>query len=202
MAQRARQLLVESNQSAAGYAHRGFMSAIDVARARQDEGLLELYGTILDEIAAAFPEGSPFRWWRGYGRNDLESCQAAVEHFLLNPRLQVERLERGLSMLLDHERLPSSDGLLSALAFCHEAEYPLLEAQVERALGRAKREVTRFDRAIALFDRSGARPYAARVRCERALMTGDTAEMEAGLSMLERVGDAQQILRFERLQVG
>jgi hypothetical protein len=202
MAQRARQLLLESNQSAAGYAHRGFMCAVDVARARQDEGLLEVYGTIVDEIAAAFPEGSPFRWWRGYSRNDLESCQAAVEHFLLNPRLQVERLERGLSMLLDHERLPSTDGLLSALAFCREAEYPLLEAQVERALGRAKREVTRLDRSIALFDRSGARPCAARVRCERALMTGDTAEMEAGLAMLERVGDAEQILRFERLQVG
>jgi hypothetical protein len=202
MAQRARQLQVESSQSTAGYALRGFMAALDVARARQDEGLLELYGTIHDEIAAAFPEGSPFRWWRGYSRTDLESCQAAVEHFLLNPRLQIERLERGLSMLLDHDRVPSTDGLVSVLAVCREAEFPLLEAQVERALGRAKREVTRLDRAIMLFDRSGAPPYAARVRCERALMTGDAAQMEAGLAILERVGDAEQVLRFERLQVG
>jgi hypothetical protein len=202
MAQRARQLWVESSQSAAGYALRGFMAAVDVARARQDEGLLELYGTIHDEISSAFPEGSTFRYWLGYGRTDLESCQAAVEHFLLRPRLQIERLERGLSMLLDHDRLPSTDGLLAVLAVCHEAEYPLLEAQVERALGRAKREPARLERSIALLDRAGARPYAARVRCERALMTGDAAEMEAGLTVLERLGDAEQVLRFERLQVG
>ncbi|HZC79198.1 MAG TPA: hypothetical protein VE258_15705, partial [Ktedonobacterales bacterium] len=46
MAQRARQLLIESNQAAAGYALRGFMAALDVARARQDPGLVDLYGTI------------------------------------------------------------------------------------------------------------------------------------------------------------
>jgi len=202
MAQRARQLLLESSQSAAGYALRGFMAALDIARARQDQGLLELYGTIHDEIAAAFPEGSPFRQWRGYGRTDLESCQAAVEHFFRRPRLQVERLERGLSMLLDHDRLPSTDGLVAVLAFCREGDYPLLEAQVERALGQAQRDPARLERSIALFDRAGAQPYAARARCERGLMTGDATQMEAGLAVLERLGDAEQILRFERLQVG
>jgi hypothetical protein len=202
MAQRARLLLLESNQSAAGYALRGFMAALDVARARQDEGLLELYGTIHDEISAAFPEGSPFRRWLGYGRTDLESCQDAVEHFLRRPRLQIERLERGLSMLIDHDRLPSTDGLLTMLAFCHEADYPLLEAQVERALGRAQRDPTRLERAIGLLDRAGAQPYAARVRCEWALLTDHEAEMQAGLAVLERLGDAEQVLRFERLQVG
>jgi hypothetical protein len=62
--------------------------------------------------------------------------------------------------------------------------------------------VSRLDRSITLFDRVGAKPYAARVRCERALMTGDAAEMKAGLAVLEGIGDAEQILRFERLQVG
>jgi class 3 adenylate cyclase len=202
MAQRARQLLIESGQSSAGYALRGFMAAIDVARARQDERLVELYRATHDEIAAAFPEASPFRRWLGYGNTDLKSCQEAVEHFLVGPGLQIERLERGLSMLLDHDRLPSSAGLLSVLTFCSTHEYPLLEAQAERGLGRAQRDVNRLDRAIALFDRSGARPYAARVRCERALITGDAVEMAAGVAVLEGLGDVEQTLRFERLQVG
>ena len=202
MAQRARQLLIESGQSSAGYALRGFMAAIDVARAREDERLVELYRATHDEISAAFPEASVFRRWLGYGDTDLQSCQEAVEHFLMGPGLQIERLERGLSMLLDHDRLPSTAGLLSVLAFCRTHEYPLLEAQAERALGRAQRDVSRLDRAIALFDRSGARPYAARVRCERALITRDAAEMEAGLAVLDGLGDAEQRLRFERLQVG
>jgi class 3 adenylate cyclase len=202
MAQRARQLLIESGQSSAGYALRGFMAAVDVARARQDERLAELYRATHDEISGAFPEATPFRRWLGYGSTDLESCQDAVEHFLTGPGLQVERLERGMSMLLDHDRLPSTAGLLSVLTYCSKYEYPLLEAQAERALGRAQRNVTRLDRAITLFDRSGARPYAARVRCERALITGEHAEMEAGLQVLERLGDAEQVGRFERLQVG
>jgi class 3 adenylate cyclase len=201
MAQRARQLLVESNQSAAGYAQRGFIAAMDIARARQDEGLLELYGGINDEIASAFPEGSRFRHWLGYGSDDLESIQAAVEHFLPTPRQQLERLERGLSRLSDHGRWPSANGLVSLLAFCRQAEYPVLEGQTERALGLAQRDPTRQQRAIALFDRAGARPYAARVRCERALLTGDHNEMAAGLGVLEQIGDTEQILRFERLQV-
>jgi class 3 adenylate cyclase len=202
MAERARQLWIEAGRTSTGYALRGFMGAIDVARARQDEGLLELYGAIHDEISTAFPEGTPLRRWIGYANTDLRSCLDAVEYFLIHPLLQIERLERGLSMLLDHDRFPSTAGLLSVLAFCGEHEYPLVEAQVERALGRAQRDLARLDRSITLFDRAGARPYAARVRCERALITGDAAEMDAGLAVLEGLGDAEQLLRFERLQVG
>jgi tetratricopeptide (TPR) repeat protein len=202
MAERARQLWIEVGRSSTGYALRGFMSAIDVARARKDEGLMALYGAIHDEISAAFPEGTPLRRWIGYGNSDLRSCQEAVEYFLLHPLVHIERLERGLSMLLDHDRIPSTAGLLSVRAFCGEREYPLVEAQVERALGRAQRDLSRLDRSIALFDRAGAIPYAARVRCERALIAGDRAEMRAGLQVLERLGDADQVGRFERLQVG
>jgi class 3 adenylate cyclase len=202
MAERARQLWTESGRSSAGYSLRGFMAAIDVARARQDERLVEQYSAIHDEISAAFPEATPFRRWLGYGNTDLQSCLGAVEHFLLEPRIQLERLERGLSLLLDHDRLPSTAGLLSLVGFCDQYEFPLLEAQAERALGRAQQDVARLDRSITLFDRSGARPYAARARCERALITGSDAEMNAGLRVLEGIGDAEQVGRFERLKVG
>ena len=202
MAERGYHLWLETGRSPAGYGLRGFMPALDVARARQDERLIEQYGAVVDEIAAAFPEGTPFRRWLGYGKTNLQSCQDAVEHFLLGPELHVDRLERGLSMLIDHDRLPSTTGLSSVLELCSRHPYPLLEAQAERALGRAQSDVTRLGRAITLFDRSGARPYAARARCERALITGDHAEMESGLQVLERLGDAEQLGRFERLQVG
>src|SRR5438128_242944 len=143
MAQRARQLLIESGQSSAGYALRGFMAAVDVARAREDDPLVELYRATHDEISAAFPEGTAFRLWLGYGSADLRSCQEAVEHFVREPRrLQIERLERGLSRLLDQDRLPSTAGLLSILEICHKYEYPVLEAQAERAVGRVERDVS------------------------------------------------------------
>ena len=69
-------------------------------------------------------------------------------------------------------------------------------------MGRAERDRGRLDRSLALLERAGALPYAARVRCERAFITGDRAEMEAGLRVLEQLGDAEQVARFERLAVG
>jgi len=201
-AERARQLWIESGRPSAGYSLKGFMAAVDVARARQDERLVEQYGAINDEIAAAFSEDTASRYWLGYSNTDLASCQAAVEHFLLEPKLQMDRLERGLNLLLDHDRMPSTAGLLALLELCRRREFPIVEAQLERALGRVEHDLTRLDRSIRLLDAVGARPYAARVRCERALMTGDRREMDAGLALLESIGDGDQVLRFERLQVG
>src|SRR5207248_859957 len=107
------------------------------------ERLVELFGAIHDDISAAFPKGTDFGRWLGYGKSNLQSCQDAVEHFLLEPRLQMERLERGLSMLLDQDRLPSTAGLLSVLELCRRHEYPLL------ARLRRSRPTSRSDRRAA-----------------------------------------------------
>jgi hypothetical protein len=56
-------------------------------------------------------------------------------------------------------------------------------------------------RSLSLWEEMGAVPYAARVRCERALLSGDHAELENGLAVLERLGDRLQVGRYER-QVG
>ena len=89
---------------------------------------------------------------------------------------------------------------IGQLVGCHPGTHQPVGAVQPETVGQ--RDVSRLDRAIALFDRSGARPYAARVRCERALITRDAAEMEAGLAVLDGLGDAEQRMRFERLQVG
>ena len=59
-----------------------------------------------------------------------------------------------------------------------------------------------FTCPLTLWEDMGAVPYAARVRCERALVTGDQAELDAGLAVLERLGDRLQVGRYERCQVG
>ena len=202
MADWAAQLWIDSGRSSAGYALRGFMAAIDIARARQDERLLDRYGMIHDEISSAFAEGTQFRRWIGYGRHDLNPGEDAVRHFRLGPMFQLERLERGLSFLLDHDRQPSVDAVRHVLENPRAEDFPLLLAEAERAMGRAERDRGRLDRSLALLERAGALPYAARVRCERAFITGDRAEMEAGLRVLEQLGDAEQVARFERLAVG
>jgi len=42
-----------------------------------------------------------------------------------------------------------------------------------------------------------ARPLVARVRCELGRMTGDDAEMAAGLRILRELGDELQVEKFE-----
>ncbi len=199
VAERARQLWHETGRSAAGYATFGFMAAMDIARARQDQNLLLLFGEIIGVITAAFPEGTQNRQWLGYGSLDLAAVEHTVERF---NDVQKVRFERALSLLVDHDRRPPVEALLPALELSHEHGFVIVEAQVERAVGRIRSDVKRLGRSIALFERAGAEPYAARVRCERALLTDDRAEMEAGLAVLERLGDGEQIVRFERLQVG
>lgn len=201
MAERARQLWEEIGRPSAGYSLRGFMAAIDIARARQDQGLLDLYGAIHDEISAAFAAGTQFRRWLGYAHSDV-ALEDAVRDSLTRPQIQLEGVERGLSRLLDQDRFPAREQLAPMLDFSRAHHFPLLEAQAERAVGRLERQIEHLDRSIRLLERSHAEPYAARVHCERALITGDHAEMKAGLDVLERIGDAEQVGRFERLQVG
>jgi hypothetical protein len=200
MGERARQLWLESGRPSAGYALHGFMAAIDIARAHQDERLLDVFGTIHDEISAEFPENSQHRRWVGYGQGNLDAVADAVTRFLDGPAVQIQRLERGLSCLLDHDRLVSRTIADRALLI-HPGEFPLLEAQANRLLGRIDRDPERLTRALAALEHSKAAPYAARVRAERALLTGDRAELEAAIAVLEQLGDKDQVCRFERLQV-
>jgi hypothetical protein len=56
--------------------------------------------------------------------------------------------------------------------------------------------------SLTLWEEMGAVPYAARVRCDLALLNGDRVEMDKGLAILERLGDRLQVSRYERRQVG
>ncbi len=123
----------------------------------------------------------------------------SLTRFQRDPQLQ--RFERALNLLLDRDRLLPAPVILPVLEFAQAHELPLVEAQAQRAVGRVERDPERLSRSIALFERARATPYAARVRCELALISGDDAELKAGLQVLEQLGDAEQVGRFERLQV-
>ncbi len=202
MGERARQLWLESQKPSAGYAVRGFMSAIDVARARQDDRLAESYREILDTILLAFPADSHFRRWFGYGGNDLRPIAEAVSQMAQTATGLPERAERGLNLMLDAGEVLSAEPLGQLLKRAEEGHFRPLEAQARRGLGSVGRDPAMLTRSLAIWEDMKAVPYAARVRCERALLTGDHAEFDAGLAVLERLGDRLQVGRYERRQVG
>ncbi|TMD87052.1 MAG: hypothetical protein E6I78_03750 [Chloroflexi bacterium] len=201
MSERARLLWLEALKPASGYAVRGFMAAIDVAHARQDDRLAESYREILDTILMAFPAESHFRRWLGYGGTDLKPIAQALIQMALTTRGLPERAERGLSRLLDAGEPLPAHRLGELLQTAEEGRFRPLEAQVRRGLGVVGRDRDMLSRSLALWEGMGALPYAARVRCELALLTGDRAELDKGLAVLERLGDRLQVGRYER-QVG
>jgi len=197
MGERARQLWLEAMKPAAGYALRGFMAAIDVARARQDEGRAEAYREILETITRAFAEGSEFRRWLDYGRSDLAPIEEAVNRMPIGDTGLIERAERGLNLVLDAGRPPAVGRLEVILRRAQQGSFKPLEAQTLRGLGLARRDPEILARSVILWEGMGAQPY-----CERALMTGDQSELESGLAALERLGDRWQLGRYEQRQVG
>jgi hypothetical protein len=202
MGERARQLWLESGKPSAGYAVRGFMAVIDVARAREDEQLADVYRELLRSIVMAFPPDSPFRRWLGYGESDPRPIEEAIKRVPIQTTGLIERVERGLNLLIDAGKLPSEERLTEILERSREGNFRPLQAQALRGLGVARRDLEMLSASLQLWEEFGALPYAARVRCERALLTGDHAELEAGLAVLERLGDRLQLGRYERLAVG
>jgi class 3 adenylate cyclase len=201
LAERGRQLWLEARQPASGYAIRGFVAAIDVARGRQDDRLAESYREVLDTIARAFPADSPFTPWIGYGGSDLSPMAAVVSRAAQAGQGLSERPERALNRLLDAGQPPPADQMAVILAWAEAGTLRPLEAQARRGLGLLGRDRAMLSRSLALWEEMGAMPYAARVRCELALLTGNRDDLDRGLAMLERLGDRSQIGHYER-QVG
>ncbi len=90
--------------------------------------------------------------------------------------------------------------LWAALGIATSHAYAPLEAQARRGLGLATRDPQELARALTIFERIGAVPGAARVRCEWALLTGDSEAKTAGLRTLEALGDQAPLRRYERVQ--
>jgi hypothetical protein len=195
MGHRAEELWIETGRSAAGYATRGFISALDIARAREDWPRVDLHQGILRSITDAFPPDRE-KSVRAYIRSDFDALEETVlREIQQNSR---ERIERVLNLFLDRGRIPDRSLLDPILKLAASHGYAPLEAQARRALGLAAQDPDELARALAIFERIGAVPYAARVRCERAALTGDASEKTTGLRALEALGDQAQLRRFER----
>ena len=201
MGERARQLWVESGRTSAGYAIRGFMAVMDIARARQDPDLLDAHRQIVADIIAPFASDSPFRRLLAYTDGDMDALLSALEKYPTGSFAPPERAERALSFCLDHQRLPSKDALGRIAQVAGSHGYLLLEAQARRGLGVLAHDPGELTRALAIWEQARAVPYAARARCERALITGESAELASGMRELEALGDVDQLGRYERVKV-
>jgi class 3 adenylate cyclase len=199
VAEHARKIWAEGGLIPAAYCVHGFIAALDVGRARHDSQLVERYRAVLDEILRHFAADSIFGRLRPYGRGDIETLEAeVVGGFGTIPRARQQLVERTLSLCSDLDRALDPEALQRIVTSAAADGLKLLEAQARRALGISRRDTAELTRALELFEETRAVPYAARARCERALLTRDQGELEAGLHVLEALGDLDQLARMER----
>jgi class 3 adenylate cyclase len=203
VAEHARKIWAEGGLIPAAYCVHGFIAALDVARARRDGQLVDQYRAVLEEILKHFAGDSLFGRLRPYARGDVDTLEReVVRGFGTIPRARQQLVERTLSLCADLGRAHDPDTIRPIAETAAADGLKLLEAQARRALGIAGRDAAELTRALAIFEEAGAVPYAARVRCERALVTGDEAELETGLRALEALGDLDQLARMERARGG
>jgi class 3 adenylate cyclase len=194
--ERAYHLWIESNRFAAGFAVRGFIAALDVARGRAETALIDRYREVVEEIARQLPPDTPGRRFVGFVSGDQQALATEVARSRSHP--SVEYRERALSFCCDRGHRLACDVTSALVAAAELHEQQPLEAQARRALGIAAKDPQQLARARAVFERIRAAPYAARARCERALLIGDPQEFAAGMRALEAIGDVDQLERFEQ----
>ncbi len=199
VAEHARKIWAEGGLIPAAYSVHGFIAALDVGRARHDTQLVDRYRAVLDEILRHFAADSLFGRIRPYGRGDIETLEAEViGGFGTIPRARQQLVERALSLCSDLDRSIAPEAIQPIVTSAAADGLKLLEAQARRALGISRRDSAELTRALGIFEATGAVPYAARVRCERALLSRDQSELDAGLHALEVLGDLDQLARVER----
>ncbi len=187
----------DAGRHAAGYALRGFVAGLDIGRARGDSRVEGAAGEAITAIAPQFRRGHFHHLLTGYIAGDPGF---SAHDLSLQGWYPPEMAERRLNLAAD-SRLTLPDGLLEAeLGIAQKLRVPLLEAQVRRGLGLARRDPVEMAAALAIWEGAGSLPNIGRARAERGLITGDQSEVEAGLRILRAVGDANYLDRFAALK--
>jgi hypothetical protein len=194
-AERCHQLWLEGQRPAAGYGVSAFISALDVARARQNDGV-ERWRAVLDEILGQFEEGHPTRGLQAFVTPDV----AALTNLIVNWRSYVQRVqhvERALAACADRGKEVPTGPLDEIVERAEQLGQRPLLAQALRVRG-LQGSSGRVDLAasLSLFQEIGARPYAGRVEIELGELTGDRNLTERGLAVLEALGDVDQLERI------
>lgn len=189
----AHRLWREGGLASTGYAVQGFMTALDVARARRNETHVDQFRSVLEEILRNYAKDRPIQQIRGYLTVDFSYLEEIIRRFRST---RYDRVERVLSLCADRRHPIAAETLRAIIEFAAGKDMALLEAQARRAFGVARDDPQELTAALELFERCRAIPCAARARCERAQLTGNASELAAGVSVLEALGDLDYLSRL------
>ena len=196
LAERARELWIESGKISAGYALRGLIAARDVAMARQNDPLSERLTTVIFGIVDQFTPSA--------------GTTAQVEALRFKPgaivdvlriavtrRRNPEGFERLVSAAADRDEPMPIDAIEAVRESFRPSNLRHVLVGLDRAMALARRDPALLRQVLADYEAMHARPLIGRVRCELGRMTGDDTQIEAGLRILRELGDQLQTAKFE-----
>ena len=196
LADRARELWIESGRIAAGYSSRGFIAARSVALARRNEPLTERMNEVLLAIADQYT-ANPIATAISDALRGKPTAVFDLLRAIAGGQRNPEAVERFVSEAVDRDTALPVD-LLATTREVFRPHYggPVLLA-LDRAIAFASRDPALLRDVLARYDAMHARPMIGRVRCELGRLTGDDRETETGLTILRALGDQLQVAKFE-----
>ncbi len=187
----------DAGQPAAGYAARGFAAGLIVARARRDADHISSSAAVIRAIASNFEQTPRFQVARMIERGDVRELAAALERQALGGgETELETHALALAVCNDAQVFLAEQDLLRGLERAQRDGAVILEAEIQRAIGLSTNNRAALENAMSIYEKSNAGPYAARTRCELALLDGDRTQFETGLAYLDGLGDVVQVERY------
>ena len=191
-------LWLDTGRPSAGYAQRGFLAGLIIARARRDAGHASTYASVVESIDSSFEADSRFAIVREFVRDDVAAVAAALAtpSGRLGASFGYESQQMLVSICNDADVRIDQEALSRGLNSARGSNAVLLEAEILRGLGLAASDSAQLSAARAILESAQAGPYIARTRCEQAIVERDKDELDRGLAALEAIGDVVQVERY------
>lgn len=196
IADRGRELWIESGRIAAGYSLRGFIAARDVALAQANDPLAERIEEVIFGIHGRF-DADPLAAVQANAIRAKPGAAGELVRLARTRRRNPEGFERLLSAAVDRGEAIAVEDLRAAEAAYAPGALRHVRAALDRAIGVATGDAALLRSVLAEYEAMGARPAVARVRCELGRLTGDDELVASGLALLRALGDQRHLARLE-----
>jgi class 3 adenylate cyclase len=191
-----RSLWLEANRIAAAFALQGMYAAMEVGRARGDAALVDRAKEMFDETVGRFDKSHPTRALAALGVPDPARIAADIIPRAMQYLERPVHVETALAICSDRAYRLDVGALQPLVDFAESAGVRLVGAQAHRAIGISTNDSAALEKALGLFVEVGSLPFAARVRTEIGLLSGNSEMLERGLAELDAYGDRDQLRRI------
>jgi len=192
-----RQRWLEAERPAAAYALQGLLSAVDWARTRGEEELLERWRSVADAIVNRFAEGHPVRANAAALDLDLDGLADIVLHHERYPD-RAHYVEHALALCADRRHALPAAVLDSVLDRAVRSALRLIEAQARRLRGMLNDAPEELQMAMDIFADVGAGRYLARTELELGALSGSEEQLASGRRRLAALGEEDLFMAVHR----